>query len=177
MIAAEGSFPYGDTEAARLLLQGIQKQKAEGTSLRTLAKRLGYAQATVLSHMSKGRVPIPIERAMEIAQVVGIEPALFGKAVVFQRAPEMARHLSATGMQHGLIRSMELIAGTTLNDLTDEQKRVLKEVVADPHPERRWLSVAELPLVTVLRRDVPDFASGRLDHADLNAISALLAPT
>lgn len=168
-------FPYANTRAAHLLLNAIKAQKGEGTSLRTLAKRLGYAQATVLSHMSKGRVPIPLERATDIARAMQLDENMFAKAVILQRFPNLE------GVVHGehqepddLVHTLQLITGTSLDSLTEEQKLVIREVVADPNPARRWLSVSEIPLVAMLRRDVPRFTAGTLERAEIEMVVAKL---
>jgi DNA-binding transcriptional regulator YdaS (Cro superfamily) len=158
-----------------MLLAAIKAQKAEGTSLRTLAKRLGYSQATVLSHMSNGRVPIPVERAGDIARALEIDPGKFAKAVIVQRFPDMEGVLNhGVDVSDDLVHTLQLITGSRLDTLTEEQKLVLREVVADPHPSRRWLSVSEIPLVAILRRDVPEFSAGTLDRADIEMVVAIL---
>jgi hypothetical protein len=54
-----------------------------------MAGQLGYKSAVVLSHMRTGRLPIPIDRAGEIAKMVGLEPARFLILVLEQRYPDV----------------------------------------------------------------------------------------
>ena len=147
-------FEYGETDAARMLRSGLNRQKANGISLRAVAKKLRYAQATVLSHMANGRVAVPIERATQIAREVELDEREFLAAVVAQRAPE-AKNLLSQGYEtaFGLVAEIAMIAGTPPDQLTDEQKAVIREVAGDASPRRRWLSLAELRAVTVIRED------------------------
>ena len=166
-------FEYGDTDAARMLRSGLNRQKANGISLRAVAKKLRYAQATVLSHMANGRVAVPIERATQIAREVELDEREFLAAVVAQRAPE-AKDLLSQGYEtsFGLVAEIAMIAGTSPDQLTDEQKAVIREVVGDASPRRRWLSLAELRAVTVIREAKPNFRLNGLSAADLNFIQA-----
>ena len=166
-------FHYGDTDAARMLRSGLNRQKANGVSLRAVAKKLRYAQATVLSHMANGRVAVPIERATQIARAVEIDEREFLAAAVAQRAPE-AKNLLGQGYEtaFGLVAEIAMIAGTPPDQLTDEQKAVIREVAGDASPRRRWLSLAELRAVTVIREAKPNFRLNGLSAADLNFIQA-----
>lgn len=169
---------FSGSRAARMLSEGLKRVSLErGLSLRSIAKQLGYKQATVLSHMANGRVPIPLERAPEIARAVGLSDVEFFVASVEQRSHEAAYLLASARGEHrnesyGLAYELKLISGKTIEELNDEQKSVLREVVADPTPSRRWLSVAELPTVIMLRNLRPELATDGLppaDHARLEA--------
>ena len=166
-------FEYGDTDAARLLRSGLNRQKANGVSLRTVAKKLRYAQAAVLSHMANGRVAVPIERATQIARAVEVDEREFLAAAVAQRAPE-AKNLLGQGHEiaFGLVAEIAMIAGAPPDQLTDEQKAVIREVAGDASPRRRWLSLAELRAVTMIREAKPNFHLNGLSAADLNFIQA-----
>jgi len=168
-------FSFADTAAARMLKDGLDRQKTKGVSLRSIAKRLHYAQATVLSHMANGRVGIPIERATEIAREVGLDQREFLAAAVAQRAPEAQVLLAGvpTG-NFGLVAELAMVAGGSLDELSDEQKSVMREVAADPRPARRWLSIAELPAVNLIREARPHVRQHGLSSADMNLIGALL---
>ena len=137
-------YQWADTVAARMLFSAIERAKEQrGLSVRQAAKLLGYKQAVVLSHMASGRAPIPIDRAEEIARVFEVSPPQFLSAVLEQRHPEV---------------NWKLISDSALssdeNNLADELEiiRILREVVAEPRPSRRWLSVHELPIVERQRK-------------------------
>jgi hypothetical protein len=157
-----------------MLLRGFQHQKERGVSLRSIARRLGYKQAAVLSHMAHGRVAVPLERALDIAREVDLNPREFLAAAVSQRTPEAHDLLSGSGFEaFGLANELALIAGGSSSDLSDEQLSVMREVASDPRPRRRWLSVAELQAVTAIREARPDFRERGLSGSDLNIIMAL----
>ena len=148
-------------------------------SIRMLAKQLDYKQATVLSHMASGRVAIPLERAPDIARAVGIPPSIFLAAAVAQRLPKedhllLVEQDSAT-LSQGLAADLQVIAGVELDRLSDEHKAILKEVVSDAHPQRRWLSVAEVPIVTLIRRHRPQFSQDGISEKDRSAIETVLS--
>jgi hypothetical protein len=153
----ENDFPYGGTRAAYMLKLGLDRAKQErGVSIRTLGKRLGYRQATVLSHMASGRVPVPFERAPEMARQLDLNVAEFLVAILEQRMPEagdvLLPYISCAPRTTGWLHELETVAGTTLDALPDEHRAVLMEVVSDRAPRRRWLSLAELAIVTEMRR-------------------------
>jgi hypothetical protein len=141
---------YRDSAAARMLAEAIQRKQAAGFSLRRLAPTLGYKQSTVLSHMANGRIPVPLARAREIASVMGISQSEFLIAVMEQREPEastmlMAGPIELAGAPQSFGDELEEIAGQSLDELTAEQKDVMRKVAVDPNPARRWLSEAEIP--------------------------------
>jgi transcriptional regulator with XRE-family HTH domain len=170
------AHPFAETRAAMMLKRGFDRQKDKGVSLRSVARTLNYAQATVLSHMANGRVAVPIERAAEIARAVGIDESEFLSAAVEQRAPEAARLLG--GMPDGdpfnLATEVTMIAGKKLDELSDEQKSIIREVAADLHPGRRWLSIAEVPTVTLVRQCKPDFRNTGLTASEMRRVQAAL---
>jgi len=143
-------YQWAETAAARTMTAALERAKAErGLSVRQLAKHLGYKQAVVLSHMANGKSPIPIDRAEDLARELDIDPKGFLRTVVEQRHPEVSWSLLAeTSLQtaeHGLTNELEAILGGSLEQLNSEQRRVMREVAADPKPQRRWLSVHDLP--------------------------------
>lgn len=180
MIARSSEFPFKDTLAVAMLRGALDRVRAErGMSVRSLGAQLGYKQATVLSHMANGRVAIPLERAAEIARAVDLPPAQFLAAAVQQRAPEAADLLGAKDgdpgdQEMGIAFEMRLISGAPLDGLNEEQKSVLKEVVSDTNPSRRWLTVAELPTVLILRGLRPTLRSVGLDESDRIKIETAL---
>lgn len=144
-----------DSDAVRMLSAALAIASRErGLSLRKAGALLNYRQPVVLSHMATGRVPIPIDKAEEIADVLGMDPAEFLKAVVKQRHPSVAWSLLSTTEEAEFDDfESDLAAGADkLRDkLNDEQRAVMREVAADPHPRRRWLSARELKAIETLR--------------------------
>jgi hypothetical protein len=94
--------------------------------------------------------------------------------VVAQRAPE-ARELLAGDRTsvYGLVAELAMMAGGSLNELSEEQRTVMREVAADPRPARRWLSVAELPAIALIRDIRPGFRERGLSSSDMNWISSM----
>lgn len=174
----DSDYQFADTAAARMLSQGLARAKEErGLSVRQLGKQLGYKQAVVLSHMASGRVPIPIDRAEDLAEALKLDKASFLQAVVRQRYPTVAWHLLSGGCQpsgsDSLAQELEAILGAPLKNLTKEQRGVMREVAAEPHPRRRWLSVHEVPAVQELRAIYPHMEREGIPMSDLSAIKAL----
>lgn len=174
-------FPYDSTTAARMLTNALRIAALEyGLSLRAAGKRLGYKQPVVLSHMATGRVPIPIDRAVDIAEVLHLKPRDFLGAVLRQRHPEipwdevLASDRPPPGSAAELVWSIEAAAGKPVAELNAEQLRVMREVAAAPDAARRWLTVHEVPVIEMLRRVRPDLPTSGIDQADTGAIEALL---
>ncbi|MGB7371749.1 helix-turn-helix domain-containing protein [Erythrobacter sp.] len=170
-----------DSQAARMLSEGIARASSErGLSLRKIGALLGYKQAVVLSHMTSGRVPIPIDRAEEIAEVLEIDPAAFLQAVVRQRHPTVTWSLMGAGGDKGdgFTHELAVSLGRPLKELSQEQRAVMREVAAEPRPRRRWLTVHELTAIELLREVQPAFSSEGLGQAEMAAIrDALRAAT
>lgn len=163
--------------------EGINRLKTERRiSLRMLAQELGYKQATVLSHMANGRIAVPLERAPAIAHALRIPVDHFLAAVAEQRIPGLTaalRHSSRPGAheERGFAQDLRVIADLDFDDLNDEQKSVLREVVADPRPSRRWLSLAELPVVAEIRTMRPSIGASGLSERDRIKIREILTPS
>lgn len=144
-----------DSEAARMLSAALSKASSEhGLSLRKIAPLVGYKQAVVLSHMATGRIPIPFEKAEKIAEVLGMNPRDFLKAILKQRHPEVSWSL-ITGSEVELNDDFfgglaEGLNGQSLS-LNQEQIAVIREIAADPHPRRRWMSSEEAAALETLR--------------------------
>ncbi|PHQ63437.1 MAG: hypothetical protein COC10_06175 [Sphingobium sp.] len=173
-------YPFAETAAARMLSDAIRLKQAEGVSLRKLAPMLGYKQATVLSHMANGRIPVPIAKATDIAVAVGLPQSEFLIAAMDQREPEAHTLLAAAPVDFGLTPNgfadeLEEVAGRPLDALTTEQKEVIRKVVVDPSPARRWLSEAELPAVALLRRLRPGVEQNGLAPSDRALIADALS--
>jgi hypothetical protein len=144
-----------DSEATRMLAAALMRaSKERGLSLRKIGPKLGYKQAVVLSHMATGRVPIPIDKAEKLAQILEIDPARFLKAVLRQRHPDVNLSLlsdASDAFENSSYQELAVRFGQMGNDLTEEQYAVMKEVAADRHPRRRWLSPEEAAAIEALR--------------------------
>lgn len=152
-------YPYATTLAAQLLSAALRrKAEEERISVRTIGKELGYKQAVVLSHMANGRVPIPVDRAPEIARVTGLPEREFLLAVLRQRHKDVDWNL-ITSLSDEFVDELEGIACMPLSTFSAEQRRIMREVVADSKPQRRWLTLAELPLVEAIRDAAPRLRS------------------
>lgn len=161
---------YAKTEAAMMLTAGLAlAAKERKLSLREIGRRLGYRQPVVLSHMSSGRVPVPIDRALDIAEQVGIPGDQFLEAVVHQHHPLVEWEL-ITGKSDPFVVALETAAGMSLGALGAEHQRVLREVVKDREPQERWLSVPEVAGLTLLRKIFPGMESGGLSQGDRDAL-------
>lgn len=159
-------YEWADTHAAKMLAWAIQRANEErGLSVRKLAKQLGYKQAVVLSHMANGKAPIPIDRAEDLAQALAMDAKGFLRAVVEQRHPRVTWNLmgaeSGLANEDPLARQLEAILGGSLESLNAEQRHVMREVASDVSPQRRWLSVHELPAYQAFREE-----SARDDEMD-----------
>lgn len=171
---------YRDSAAARMLADGLASAAGErGLSQRALAKLLGYKQSVVLSHMALGRVPIPLERAMQFADLLELDKRDFLVAVLIQRLPDVdwtaiigagATREKASRFVSGL----ETIARGKLDSLDAGQQAVMREVVADRHAGERWLSVHEVPTVARLRELRPTIKTEGLSAEDNEAIETAL---
>lgn len=165
MNAKPDNLPHADSEAAMMLAGAIADRAREGISLRELGRRLEYKQPVVLSHMATGRVPIPIDRAVEIAQTVGLSPSTFLMSVLEQRHPGVDWSL-IIDPESGFSGELQTIAGRPLDELSAKAKAVLREAVIDPNPTRRWLTTAELPAVELLRQLRPSIQNKGLSAED-----------
>jgi|TARA_R100000049_G_C1957194_1_gene116243 hypothetical protein len=133
----------------------LERAKEEkNLSVRQAAKQLGYKQAAVLSHMASGRAPIPIEKADEFARFFEMNSADFLMAVLHQRHPQVRWSLitNQPARTDSFAAQLEIIFDAPLASLNSEQRRVIREVVAEPKPARRWLSIHELPAVVTMRK-------------------------
>lgn len=172
---------YRDSVAARMLVDGLANAASErGLSQRALAKLLGYKQSVVLSHMALGRVPIPLERAAQLADLLAIDKRDFLVAVLEQRLPdvgwsEIIAPRTASCQGGDFVASLEIIARGSLDDLTATQKAVMREVARDTYAGERWLSVHEVPTVALLRSLRPKIVTDGLLAGEQGAIRAALA--
>jgi hypothetical protein len=160
------SFPYANSLATEMLSDGMRRlRQEEGVNMTALASRLHYRQPVVLSHMAAGRVPIPIDRAIEFADALGLSKTVFLKAVLEQRHPSVdwsawshqgdEERLGGDAVPGGLVATLEQIAGGALDELTPDQARVMREVAADRNAGRRWLTVHEVEMIELIRKLAP----------------------
>lgn len=174
-------YELADTVPAQMLTAALARAKAErGLSTRQLAKLLNINQAVVISHMALGRMPVPIDRAEQLAEALGMDPAEFLSAVVRQRHPDVRWDiLSAPSAAEGevilgLATDLEQIAGMPIARLSAEHRAVLREVVASAQPTRRWISEHEMPVVADLRRLRPGIREHGLENVDREKIEEAL---
>jgi len=166
-----------DSQAARMLTEGLARASQErGLSVRKVGALLNYKQAVVLSHMTTGRVPIPIDRAENIAEVLKIDPAAFLQAVVKQRHPDVSWSLLGSQDEGSdeIVHELVVSLGKPLRELSQEQRAVMREAAAEQHPRRRWLTVHELTAIDVLRDLRPTIGSQGLEASELAAIREAL---
>lgn len=175
--AVREAYPLADSRAASLLREGLARAKGErNLSARKIALGLGYKQPVVLSHMASGRVPVPLERAVEIAGAVGLPASAFLIAALEQREPQAAELMRSPsgGMADLFVGELQALAGGPLEALPDGHKQVLREVITDRAPERRWLPLTELRAIAEIRKAAPHFSTTGLSTAELNGILAFL---
>ena len=165
-------YPLRGTRAQVMLESAMKQAQAEGRSQREVAKKLNYKTSVVLSHMTAGRVPIPVDRATEIAAELGMDRDAFFLAVLEQRHPDVDfRSLfNISYSSDRTVRRLEAIAGGSLDNLPVETLTMLEEVVGARNPSRRWLALPEISTVDLIRHLRPDGLSGD----DRNAIEKAL---
>ena len=157
-----------------MLADGLREASARrGLSVRQIGKRLNYKQAVVLSHWATGRVPIPIDRAVEVAREVGLPERAFLLAVLEQRHSEVDWKLITAGSDD-LVEDLEDIAGRSLASLPAEHQQVMKEVVAEARPARRWLTVNELPVMEAIREQLPFVRSAGMPRSVIELLTTAL---
>jgi transcriptional regulator with XRE-family HTH domain len=163
---------YIDTAAAQMLAAGLRTAARERQlSLREIARRLGYKQPAGLSHMALGRVPIPIDRAYEIANHVGLPPDLFLDAVLRQHHPNVEWAL-ITGETDPFVSALQSSVDVPLSSLGAEHQRIVQEVVKDNKPEERWLTISEVAAVNLLREVFPHLTVAGLSIEELQNLRA-----
>ena len=168
--------PLKDTRATIMLNEAMKMAQASGRSQRDVAKELGYKSSVVLSHMTAGRVPIPVDRAKEIANALGMKPSAFLLAVLEQRFPDVdfKTLFNVSYSSDRTVGRLEAVAGCSLNDLPAETRGMLDEVVAARNPRRRWLETAELATMDLVRSLRPESPSSGLSDEDRQAIQKAL---
>lgn len=147
------------SRATRMLADAIRRiQSEKGLSLREIAFTVGYKSSVALSHFATGRAPIPLDNAIELARGLGLDPREFARAVFEQRHPELAEQaLTSPVLDRELserelvIADLESIAGCSLDEVDPRRLAIIRDVLADMDPARRWLSLDELPVATAVR--------------------------
>jgi len=169
---------YSQSTATKMLAAGLDRLRAErGMSQKDVALSLGYKSSVAMSHMAVGRVPIPIERAPELADALGLDRATFLMAVLEQRFPSMdMRQLLGIGDQRAenVASRLTLIAGHSLDYLSQEAIGVLEEVVASVRPASRWLSPSEFALFELIRKQFPELSRRALTVEELTSLTQAL---
>lgn len=157
---------FTGTDAALMLAEGLRIAAQERQlSLREIGRRLAYRQPVVLSHMASGRVPIPIDRATEIADQVGIAPNMFLAAVLRQQHPNVDWGMISE-QSDPFVAILQKVAGKPLHSLSDGHHLVLLEAVKDSQPEERWLAIPEIAAVKFLRELFPHLTTEGLSFED-----------
>lgn len=159
----------------------LEKLQKENLSGRLIAAQMGYRSSVALSHMSTGRVPIPVDRAVEFAKKLKIDPATFVLAVLEQRYPDIdfmrllvgdKKALAVdTSIEDVVADDIRSAAGSALAEMPEATLAVLKEAASDRNPRRRWMSMSELTVMDILRKERPDM----LEHSLTSAQRAKLA--
>jgi hypothetical protein len=169
-------YPLQGTRAQIMLERGMKAAQAAGRSQRQVAKELGHRSSVVLSHMTLGRVPIPIDKAERIAVALGLEPKAFLLAVLEQRHPDIDFNslFNISFSSAATVRKLESIAGCSLDDLPADTRETLEEVVGARNPQRRWLALPELQTVELIRDLRPSSPTEGLSDEDRQSIEKAL---
>lgn len=169
-------YPLQGTRAQVMLDEALRNAQAHGRSQRTVAAELGYKSSVVISHMGAGRVPIPVDRAREIAATLTMDPESFLLAVLEQRHPDIdfRRLFNISYSSNRTVARLEAIAGCSLDNLPPETRSMLEEVVAARQPRRRWLALTELETMELIRELRPESATAGLSEDDRGRIQIVL---
>jgi len=154
-----GDYPLQGTRAQVMLEAAMKTAQASGRSQRDVAAQLGgYKTSVVLSHMTAGRVPIPVDRAKDMATALGMNPNAFLLAVLEQRHPDIdfKSLFNISYSSAATVRRLEAIAGCSLDDLPAETRAMLEEVVGARSPRRRWLALPEIATMELIRELRPE---------------------
>lgn len=162
-----GDYPLKGTAAQRMLSDALDRaQRDKQQSQRFVAAQLGYKSSVVMSHMASGRVPIPIDRAVDFARYLGMDQNEFLLAVLEQRFPDVdfRRLLSSikgkkqvVSTSSALADELEALSGRPLDELPIGIIKVLREVVQDEQrAPRRWIAPHEMALLDTIRQFAPD---------------------
>jgi hypothetical protein len=170
MAEFDNPYPFRGTPAADMLSRALSKYSDQpGKSIRKLGALLGYKQAAILSHMATGRVPIPLDRAAELAQALEMPEGRFVSEVLKQRHPEAYAALVRKPPEERHL----LVVDTDVDalGLSPVQARIIREVGRDMRPQERWMSIPELEVMELIRAACPHVSVEGLTRDELNAIS------
>jgi hypothetical protein len=167
LASSSGDYPLKGTTAQRMLSDALDRaQRDKQQSQRFISGQLGYKSSVVLSHMASGRVPIPVDRAIDFARYLGMDQNQFLLAVLEQRFPEVdfRRLLSSlkgkapkvATSNSALADELEALAGKPLDELPIGIIKVLREAVQDDRAPRRWIAPHEMTIIEQIRRYAPD---------------------
>lgn len=167
LASSSGDYPLKGTTAQRMLSEALDRaQRDKQQSQRFISGQLGYKSSVVLSHMASGRVPVPVDRAIDFARYLGMDQNEFLLAVLEQRFPEVdfRRLLSslkgkgskAPASNSALADELSALSGRPLDELPIGIIRVLREVVQDEKAPRRWIAPHEMGIIEQIRRFAPD---------------------
>jgi hypothetical protein len=176
-----GDFPLKGTEAQRMLADALERAfRDKDQSQRFIAGQLGYKSSVVLSHMALGRVPIPVDRAVDFARYLGMDQNEFLLAVLKQRHPEIDFDRLLTkgkgprkASSSALADELEATAGKPLDNLNIGQVKVMREVVQDANAPRRWVNAHEIGMIEQIRKVKPDGLTPAENKKLLECLEAL----
>lgn len=183
----DGDYPLANTRAAHMISEALERaSRDDNQSARQIAKILGYKTSTVLSHMATGRAPVPLDRAMDFARILKIDARELIMAILEQRHPgiDFPRVLfggkknmpksSKSDEEDFIVEELESVAGQSLSQVASSKMRVVKEVLREPRPEGRWLSLNELPFMESFRKARPDVAENGLSFSERRKLEDFL---
>jgi len=182
-MSVDPDYPLAGTRAQKMLAEGLARAEREhDLSGRRVAATLNYKSSVVISHMANGRVPIPIDRAADLARVIGMDVSEFTLAVLQQRFPDIdfVRLISTTAGKksaskeektaaESFVEDLQFAAGVPIDRITTEQMTVMREVASYPNAHQRWASINEAGIVRLIRERRPDLAKNGLAPADRKA--------
>jgi hypothetical protein len=130
--------------------------------------------------MALGRVPIPVDRAVDFARYLGMDQNEFLLAVLKQRHPEIDFDRLLTkgkgprkASSSALADELEATAGKPLDNLNIGQVKVMREVVQDANAPRRWVNAHEIGMIEQIRKVKPDGLTPAENKKLLECLEAL----
>lgn len=154
-----------------MLRSGLANYASQpGKSIRKLGTQLGYKQAAILSHMASGRVPIPLDRAVDLAAALDLDVTTFVASVLKQRHPEAYEVLARAPSED----RFAFVHSANALDLTPAHDRVIREVMRDARPQERWMTIPELETMERIRATQPKISTYGLSQEELQALERAL---
>ncbi|WP_298165292.1 hypothetical protein [Novosphingobium sp.] len=170
-------LPFSHSRATLMLREALTTYTASHKGgLRALSAKLEMRPATVFSHMSNGRMAIPLDRADQLASVLGIDRAAFCLAVLEQRAPsayyaiDEVTGLGSVGanIPASMRAVLQVLPAGSVKD--DELVELIRRAATSAHPLKHWIEGEEFELIADVRR----LSGGRLNAADRRRIGELI---